>query len=86
MESPPQQGEQGEPEETPPVSAGNTVGIWSGTPVGLSAPFRYDLDGDGTSERYYFGVAFHNTLSGMNVLEDNQRLSAVSVTILLSPQ
>ena len=54
--------------------------------MGLSAPFRYDLDGDGTSERYYFGVAFHNTLSGMNVLEDNQRLSAVSVTILLSPQ
>lgn len=48
------------------------IGIWSSAPVGRTTAFEYDLDGDGTPESYRFGVAFDNTLTGMNVLEDNQ--------------
>ncbi len=63
---------QPQPEIPSAIVPEDSIGIWTGAPVGRATTFEYDLDGDGTPESYRFGVAFDNTLTGMNVLEDNQ--------------
>ena len=60
------------PQESIAEIPSGSIGIWTGTPVGRTTAFEYDLDGDGIPESYRFGVAFDNTLTGLNVLEDNQ--------------
>ena len=67
---------QPQPEAFPAMLPEDLIGVWPGAPVGRTTAFEYDLDGDGTPESYRFGVAFDNTLVGMNVLEDNQAVES----------